>query len=119
LILAAITAAIFIAGVFPRTGDLSAVWLSIIMLFLVFWMVIARFHGLPRRLAEGFAVFELASVSADSVRRFAVLHRRPSLWITATWTKTVVWGVVVVVWLIVFVFRPVRLERANCHPAQS
>lgn len=103
------------AGAFREGMDRAADLTGLLMLFLALWMGFARFQGAARRLAEGFATFEIVWVGATSVRRYASLHHSASLWMAASWTRSGIWIAVLAFWILTFARQPSHTSRARSN----
>lgn len=107
------TAAMFSAGIviaaalaiyFPERGrvpiDRGIVFTTLLMLFLLIWMGVARLGGAPRRVAEGFVAYGVVATLAGIARNIAILHRSRGGYAAASYTGTGVYLCVVIFWLL-------------------
>lgn len=115
ILTAAVAAAGLATGAFRTGMDRGADLTGLLMLFLALWMGFTHFRGASRRLAEGFATFEIVCVGATIVRRYASFHHNASLWMAASWTRSGIWIAVVVFWLLTFAKQPSYLSRARSN----
>jgi hypothetical protein len=99
----AILAAI-IALAAPATGrvpfDRGILFTALIMLLLLAWMTTARVSGPHRRVVEGFAVYGIVAVLAGIGRNFAFIHRSQAGFLTASYTLSGIYLLIVLYWIL-------------------
>lgn len=104
MILAGVALAITAAALVPLRGplpvDRGMVFITIGAILLVIWMAVARLRGMPRRIAEGFALYGLAGIFAAFERSYAMLHRSTAALAAASYVQTSMYICVVAFWLI-------------------
>jgi hypothetical protein len=98
-----LVAAAAIAASLPEHGrvpvDRGAAFVSVLMLLLFFWMLLARVSSVLRSIAAGFAVFGITGVVAGMVRNNAALYRDPAAYTAASYAQAGIYMAVVLFWI--------------------
>jgi len=104
--------AALVALAFPIQGrvplDRGVIFTTLLLLLLLAWMMFARVHGLPRRVAEGFALYGVVAVLAGIARNLAALHRSQTAFIAASYAQTGIYVCIVAFWILTL--RPAQTQ---------
>jgi hypothetical protein len=96
-------AAVFALAV-PERGripfDRGIVFTTLLMLFVLLWMILARIKGPHRRVAEGFTLYGIVAILAGVARNFAVLRRSQTLLLGASYTQSGIYLLIVLYWIL-------------------
>ncbi len=80
--------------------DRGIVFATLLMLFVLLWMIFARINGPHRRVAEGFVTYGIVAILAGIGRNAAILSHSQALFLGASYTQSGIYLLIVLYWIL-------------------